>query len=180
MVARDQQYAYVYLYVLCAHVFILGGNIARGGHHFSCQYCYFSLRNEPTTMAEEKINEILESLKTLKKSQDDGQNVIKRRLDQLEMDVAAGQENATQCVVKKLKEDQTFVFRKKGNEKQYIFNDNVKDQIVATARQLELVNLPEGSQREAIDKAKEELKQGLDMIAARQKRIKVTDCSEYG
>ena len=124
--ARDQQYACMYIYVWCAHVFILGDNIARGGHHFSCQFCCFSLRNEPTTMAEEKINEIPESLKTLKKSQDDGQNVIKRRLDQLEMDVAAGQENATQCVVKKLKGDQTFVFRKKGNEKQYIFNDNVK------------------------------------------------------
>ena len=37
-------------------------------------------------MAEEKINEILEFLRTLKKSQDDGQNVIKRRLDQLEID----------------------------------------------------------------------------------------------
>ena len=56
----------------------------------------------------------------------------------------------------------------------------MKDQIVATAKQLELVNLPEGPQREAIDKAKEELKQGLDMIAARQKRIKVADRSEYG
>ena len=95
-------------------------------------------------MAEEKIDEILESLKTLKKSQDDGQNVIKRRLDQLEMDVAAGQENATQRVVKRLKEDQTFVFKKKGNEKQYIFNDNVKDQFVVTAKQLELMNLLEG------------------------------------
>ena len=138
-------------------------------------------------MAEEKIDEILESLKTRKKSQDDGQNVIKddgqnvikRRLDQLEMDVAAGQENTTQRVVKRLKEDQTFVFKKKGNEKQYIFNDNVKDQFVATAKQLELVNLPKGPQREAIDKAKEELKQGLEMIAARQKRIKVADRSEY-
>ena len=56
----------------------------------------------------------------------------------------------------------------------------MKDQIVATAKQLELVNLPEGPQREAIDKAKEELKQGLDMIAARQKRIKVADRSDYG
>ena len=49
-------------------------------------------------MAEDKIDEILKSLKSLKKSQDDSQNVIKKRLDQLEMDVAAGQENATQCV----------------------------------------------------------------------------------
>ena len=131
-------------------------------------------------MVEEKINEIFESLKTLKKSQDDGQNFIKRHLDQLKMDEAAGQENATQRIVKKLKQDQTFVFRKKGNKKQYIFNDNVKDQIVATAKQLELMNLPKGPQREANDKAKEELKQGLDMIAARQKRIKVADRSKYG
>ena len=72
-----------------------------------------------------------------------------------------------------------MVFRKKGNEKQYIFNDNVKDQIVATAKQLELMNLPERPQREAIDKAKEELKQGLDMIAVRQKWIKFADRSKY-
>ena len=32
---------------------------------------------------------------------------------------------------------------------------------------------------EAIDKAKEELKQGLDIIAVRQKWIKVTDRSKY-
>ena len=51
-------------------------------------------------MVEEKINEIFESLKTLKKSQDDGQNFIKRHLDQLKMDEAAGQENATQRIVK--------------------------------------------------------------------------------
>jgi len=119
-------------------------------------------------MAEEKMNEILQSLQTLKQSQEDGQNVIKRRLDQLEKDVAVGHENATQRVVKKLKEDQMFVFKKKGNEKQYIFNDNVKDQFFATAKQLELLDLPEGAQRDAIDKAKDELKQGLEMIAARQ------------
>ena len=103
--ARDQQYAYMYTYVWCAHVFILAGNIAHGGHHFSCQFCCFSLRNEPTMMAEHKIDEILESLKSLKKSQDDGQNVIKKRLDQLQMDVVAGQEYATQCVDVRLQKE---------------------------------------------------------------------------
>ena len=44
----------------------------------------------------EKIDKILKSLRTLNKSQDDSQNVIKRHLDQLVMDVVAGQENATQ------------------------------------------------------------------------------------
>ena len=106
--------------------------------------------------------------------------MIKRRLDQLEKDVAAGQENATQRVVKKLKEDQTFVFRKKGNEKHFIFNDNIRDQFLATEKQLELVDLPPGAQQDAIEKVKEELKQGLDLITAKQKWIKVADRSEYG
>ena len=96
------------------------------------------------------------------------------------MDMVANQENTTQRVVKKLKEDQTFVFRQKGNKKQRIFNDHVKDHIVATAKPLELMNLHEGPQWEAIDKAKEEVKQGLDIITARQKQIKGADHSEYG
>ena len=58
------------------------------------------VRNKTITMVEEKINEIFESLKILKKSQDDGQNFIKRHLDQLKMDEAADQENATQRIVK--------------------------------------------------------------------------------
>ena len=132
-------------------------------------------------MAYEKMDKILESLQSLRQSQEEGQTAIKRRFDQLEKDVAVGQEDATQRVVKRLKEDQTFIFKKKGNEKQFIFNDNVKDQFVATAKHLELINVPSGSgQREAIDKAKEELKQGLEMIVARQKRIKVADRSEFG
>ena len=127
------------------------------------------------------MDEILESLQSLRQSQEEDQTAIKRRLDQLEKDVAAGQEDATQRIVKRLKEDQIFIFKKKGNEKQFIFNDNVKDQCVATAKHLELIDVPSGSgQREAIDKAKEELKQGLEMIAARQKRIKVADRSKFG
>ena len=107
------------------------------------------------------MDEILKSLQSLRQSQEEGQTAIKRQLNQLEKDVAAGQEDTTQHVVKRLKEDQTFIFKKKENEKQFIFNDNVKDQFVATAKHLELIDEPSGSgQREAIDKAKEELKQG--------------------
>ena len=132
-------------------------------------------------MADEKMDEILKSLWSLKESQEEGQTAIKRRLDQLEKDVAVGQDDTTQHLVKCLREDQTFTFKKKGNEKQFIFNDNVKDQFVVTAKHLELVDVPFGlGQWEAINKAKEEFKQGLEMIAAQQKRIKVTDRSELG
>ena len=81
---------------------------------------------------------------------------------------------------KKLKEDQTFVFRKKGNERQYIFNNNVKDQLVSIVKHLEHIELPHGVQRDALEKAKEELQQGLELIAAQQERIKVTDHSNFG
>ena len=99
------------------------------------------------------MDKILKSLRLLKEFQE-GHTTIKRRLNQLEIDVAVGQEDATQRVVKRLREDQTFTFKKKGNEKQFIFNDNVKDQFITTAKHLGLVNLPSGSgQQEAIDKA---------------------------
>ena len=94
--------------------------------------------------------------------------------------MAAGQEEATQRVVKKLKEDQTFSFKKKGNEKQYIFNDNVKDQLLSTGKHLDGIEATTSAGQEALDKAKRELEQGLQSISARQKQIKVADRSEFG
>lgn len=49
-----------------------------------------------------------------------------------------------------------------------------------TTKQPELMNLPKGPQREAINKAKGELKQDMDIIVARQKQIKVANHFEYG
>ena len=92
----------------------------------------------------------------------------------------AGQENATQRVVKKQKEDQTFVLERSEMKISISLTTTWKTKLfVTTAKKLELVNLHEGPQQEAIDKAKEELKQGLDITVVRQKWIKVTDCSEY-
>ena len=61
-----------------------------------------------------------------------------------------------------------------------MFNDNVKDQIDMANKQLELVELPNKAQREALQKAKVELKKGQNLLAARQKRIELADRSEYG
>ena len=94
--------------------------------------------------------------------------------------MTSGQEEATQRVVKRLKEDRTLVFRKKGNEKQFIFNDNVKDQLDAAGKHLDLVVPTISGQQEALDRAKQELQKGLELLAGRQKRIKMADRSEYG
>ena len=94
--------------------------------------------------------------------------------------MTSGQEEATQRVVKWLKEDRTLVFRKKGNEKQFIFNDNVKDQLDAAGKHLDLVVPTVSGQQEALDRAKQELQKGLELLAGCQKRIKMADRSEYG
>ena len=82
-------------------------------------------------------------------------------------------------MVKRFKEDRTLVFRKKGNEKQFLFNDNVKDQIASAEKHLNLLKLSLEAQKEALQKAKGELGKGLTLLAGRQKRIKLADRPEY-
>ena len=104
---------------------------------------------------EEKLDAVLKLLDTMKQEHADRQRSPRRKLEQLEQEEAAlGQVEATQQVVKRLKEDRTLVFKKKGNERQFLFNDNVKDQIDMADKQLELVESPNKAQREALQKAK--------------------------
>ena len=81
---------------------------------------------------EEKLDTLIASMDVIKQTQFSDQQDLRKRLDRLEKDVAVRQEEVTERVVKKLKEDQMFTFKKTGNEKQFIFNDNVKDQLLAT------------------------------------------------
>ena len=132
------------------------------------------------TTAEEKLDSVLKSLEAIKQENADGQKDLRRRLEKLEKDMSSGQEEATQRVVKRLKEDRTLVFKKKGNEKQFLFNDNVKDQIDSAGKHLDLLEPSSEAQTVALQKAKDELEKGLSLLASRQKRIKLADRSEYG
>ena len=51
-------------------------------------------------------------------------------------------------------------FQKKWNERQFLLDDNVKDQIDAADKRLELVEPPNEAQREALHKAKMEIEKG--------------------
>ena len=56
----------------------------------------------------------------------------------------------------------------------------MKDQFLATGKHLEGIEVTTSAGHEALEKAKRELEQGLQLISARQKRIKVADRSEFG
>ena len=147
-------------------------------HQHTCQL--LCRRSLSITMTEEKLDTLLKSVDALTQEHVEGQRDLRKRPEHLEKEVATGQEDATQWVVKRLKEDRTLVFQKKGNECQFIFNDNVKDQLDAVGRQLDQLEPSSTAQKESLEKAKEELTKGLILIASRQKRIKITDRSEFG
>ena len=66
---------------------------------------------------------------------------------------------------------ETHVFKKKGNEQQFNFNRKVIKRSSAAVKALESGN---------IDKAKEELNEGISLLNKRQKIIKLADKSEFG
>ena len=101
-------------------------------------------------MTEEKLDALLKSVEMLQKEQSDGQHDLRKSLDHLEREVSTGQEDATQRVVKRLKEDRILVFRKKGNERQFIFNDNVEDQLDAVGKHLEQLEPPSHAPQESL------------------------------
>ena len=129
---------------------------------------------------EEKLDELLRSLNTLKKSHEESQQQITAKLDRLEQDVATGQEETLQLVAKRLKRDPEYQFRQKGNEKQFLFNEEVNDSIQSAASLLEKIK-PTVAQYTAILKsAKEQLQQSTKAISECQKLIRLADRSEYG
>jgi len=128
---------------------------------------------------EERLDNILKLLDVIKKDNTEGQRDLRWKLKRLKREFALGQEDTTQRVVKRLNEDRTLVFKKKGNERQFLFNDNVKDQIDATRKHFDLLEPALEVQRETLQKAREELDKGLSLLAGRQKRIKLADHSKY-
>ena len=78
---------------------------------------------------EEKLDEVLKSIAAIKGTQEKNQGDIAAKLDRLERDVASGKEETLELVAKKLKREPELQFRRKGNEKQFTFNESVYDSI---------------------------------------------------
>ena len=106
-----------------------------------------------------KLDQLLRSVNSLTEEHKQSQTKIKQRLNQLEKDVSANNEETMQHVMKRLKRAQTYDFKCKGNEKQYKFNEEVKDRIEAASAHI--AKLPQDTlEIPGLKVAAEELKQG--------------------
>ena len=110
------------------------------------------------------LNEIRES-----------QRKLSSKFVQFRDEIKRGQEDAAEKALKRVRREKPYVYKRKGNEEQAIFNEKVEEAIASA--QLEL----EGpSTSAAIGKARKSLEQGLLLLTERQKLIKLADRSEHG
>ena len=129
---------------------------------------------------EEKLDQLLASVDELKKAQESDKVEMVERLDQLEQDVATNQDMSAQRMVKKIRRDRGYEFKRKGNEKQFLFNDELKDRIEAASAHLAKLKPASEPETAALKAATEELQEGAKAIHMRQKLIRIADRSDLG
>ena len=82
-------------------------------------------------------------------------------------------ESADERLVKKIRLDKKPTFRKVSHEKQYEYNELVRDKVQSAGAAL-------SQPTPAIDKARSLLQDGEKLLDIRQKNIKIADRSEHG
>lgn len=85
--------------------------------------------------------------------------------------------------MKKVKRSRPLKFRRKGNEKQFKFNEEVAEKLESAEQ--ELTNIATASDTpprivSALEKAKKSLQEGTSLLGERQKFIRLANRSEYG
>ena len=95
---------------------------------------------------------------------------MQQRLDKLEGDVAAGQDNAAQIVVQKLKADRSYTFRKKGHEEQYRFNADIGSHLNKAQGEAAKIHPPTEKERRSLETLKAQLQEGIQAISCWQKK----------
>ena len=68
---------------------------------------------------EEKLDTLLKAVSDLTNSQQDNQRKLDAKLKKLEKDVAAAQQDATECALRKAKRGRPMEFKQKGHQEQF-------------------------------------------------------------
>ena len=127
---------------------------------------------------DEKLDALIASVSKLQDSHKQSQLELDGKLKKPEEDVAATQLDVTKRVIKKVRRNRLYEFRRKGHKEQFLFNAKVADRIDTANRRLSKV-VPPSEKDKTTTQTMEELKQGLAMINERQKHIRIANQSEY-
>lgn len=100
-------------------------------------------------------------------------NDIKEQMMTWRKELSDERDAADDRLVKKMRLDKGIQFKRKSNEKQHQFNESVLDKLEVAQKSL-------SSTPPAVERAKEALGEGEQLIKNRQKLIRIADRSEYG
>ena len=98
---------------------------------------------------------------------------VQEQIHTMKRELSTEREAADERLAKKIRLDRGMVFKKKTHEKQFCFNEDVREKISSAANSLD--TMPP-----AVERAKEALKEGERLLVARQKAIRIADRSEFG
>ena len=113
-----------------------------------------------------------EAAQVLRQNQEELQSVRQGQEETARM-VRESQMESAQSVRNRKKP--TYTFRKKGNEIQLAFIDQVVEQVVSAACRIGRVEVAEEGGSERLKKAKEDLDEGMKILSCRQRMIKFAD-----
>ena len=140
-----------------------------------------------STSTEQKLDELKElfstSMLALKQSHEETRISMGTEITKLKDDLAAAkeqQEDATERAVKLTRRERNLDFNRKGHEEQFLFNQQVRDNIAAASRQLGKLESTGDRKRTVIDRARDELLEGAAALMDRQKMIRLADVAENG
>ena len=126
----------------------------------------------PDAATQAALAAVLQAIKDMEQSNRSANQQLERafddKLDGLRKEVTDKQEAACAKISQKIKEKEKVQFKRKGNELQYAFNEEVKGKFGELADLLE--GGDDGSQR-----AKEVVKEGMELLENRQKLIRRSD-----
>jgi len=104
--------------------------------------------------AEEKLDKILSDVAALAHKHEASQRDLKAKLNKLEQDMTAAQEDATERALKRSRRDRPTEFNRRGHKEQFDFNEEVDDRLDAAARKMRRLAPSEADKKlvqEAID-----------------------------
>ena len=108
---------------------------------------------------------------------------VNQQLDLFRKELSVSSHQVTEKLTRKLKMSKPVEFKKRGNEKQYQFNEAVDEQFGELEEELQkyatVEDLP-SSARPALKRIKKILEEGRKLIAGRQKLILLADRSQHG
>ena len=116
--------------------------------------------------AESQVAEVLGAIKKVETNMDE-------KLSQMRREMHQERDTADERLVKRMRMNKQPSFKKPGHEKQFHFNDKVRDKLEKS--DAALVQQPP-----AVEKARAALQEGQKLIELRQKLIKIADRSEHG